>query len=120
MNVAFDNFRDVWVASKGVVFLGTPHRGSASADLPTLFGNIANVAWSVSGASHFRGGVNTALLRSLAQNSAELNTIGETFTLRAAALKIYTFYELNITQPVGTVVSQAIPLHRLVYLIISN
>jgi ankyrin repeat domain-containing protein 50 len=104
MNVAFDQYYKLWEWSKGVIFLGTPHRGSASADLAALLGNIANAAWFASGAHRLRGGVSTSLLRTLNSNSNELNGIGEMFTQRASALSIETFFETYTTQPVGTVV----------------
>jgi len=105
MNIAFDRFPAVWLRSKGVVFLGTPHRGSSIASQAEVYGNILNVAWHASGLHHFRGGVRTTLIRNLSQNSPELVAIADSFTQRASTLLIVTFYEKYNTSPVGAVVS---------------
>ena len=110
MNVAFDRdqFRDIWRASKGVIFMGTPHRGSASAGLGKTLGNIANVAILATGSYGFNRGVKTALLEDLAQESTELIRIADDFTQRASALRIITFYETSITPPMNSVVGSVI------------
>jgi len=105
MNIACDRFPAVWLRSKGVVFLGTPHRGSSIASQAEVYGNILNVAWHASGLHHFRGGVRTTLIRNLSQNSPELVAIADSFTQRASTLLIVTFYEKYNTSPVGAVVS---------------
>lgn len=104
MNIAYDRFHEVWLRSKGVVFLGTPHRGSPTATPAKLFGDILNVAWSASGGRLFRRGVGTNLLRDLRRNSSELVAIADSFTQRASALQIVTFYERYTTPPVGAIV----------------
>ena len=105
MNIAFDRFPDVWVQSKGVIFLGTPHRGSSVATPAKILGDIINVALSGSGASLFAGELNTPLLQTLKAGSSELIGIGDTFTQRANALSIVTYYERYKTPPLGQVVS---------------
>lgn len=104
MNKAYDRYPEIWMRSKGVVFLGTPHRGSATADPAKVFGNILNVAWHASGGGIFRRGVKTNLLRALSQNSSELMGIADDFTQRASSLSIATFYEQSVTEPLGSVV----------------
>lgn len=110
MNIAFDRdqFRDIWRASKGVIFMGTPHRGSTSAGLGKTLGNIANAAILATGSYFFNRGVKTALLNNLAQESTELIRIADDFTQRASALRIITFYETIITPPMSSVVSLVI------------
>jgi ankyrin repeat domain-containing protein 50 len=105
MNIAFERFPEVWTWSKGVVFLGTPHRGSGIAEMATILGNIANAAFYSTGGRLFNKGVNTTLLQNLTRNSSQLNSIGSVFTKRAVALKIVTFYETFETQGAGTIVS---------------
>ncbi|KAL8719551.1 MAG: hypothetical protein Q9225_003450 [Loekoesia sp. 1 TL-2023] len=39
-----DELKDTWIASKAVIFMGTPHRGSRYADLGQILGTIADVA----------------------------------------------------------------------------
>jgi hypothetical protein len=99
MTLAFNKFRDIWLSCKGVVFLGTPHRGSASADLGKILGNIANLALQVGGVFRFSGGVHTTLLKDLVQNSRELMRIADDFAHRASALRITSFYETAATPP---------------------
>ncbi|EKG10098.1 hypothetical protein MPH_12697 [Macrophomina phaseolina MS6] len=101
---ACDDYREIWMRSKGVVFLGTPHRGSATATPAELFGNIFNVAWHASGAALFTRGVSTDLLKALKQNSSELLDIAKSFKARSSSLSIATFYEKAITEPLGSVV----------------
>ncbi|KAH7053204.1 hypothetical protein B0J12DRAFT_571100, partial [Macrophomina phaseolina] len=99
---ACDDYREIWMRSKGVVFLGTPHRGSATATPAELFGNIFNVAWHASGAALFTRGVSTDLLKALKQNSSELLDIAKSFKARSSSLSIATFYEKAITEPLGS------------------
>lgn len=108
MNIVCDRFPDVWLRSKGFLFLGTRHRGSSIASQAELFGSIINVAWHASGLHHIKGGVRTTLLRDLSQNSSELVAIADSFTQGASTLLIVKFYEKYITPPVGAVVI----LHR--------
>ena len=105
MNVAFEKYYEVWERSKGVIFLGTPHRGSTPADLAALLGDIANAVLSAPGPHLLGGGVSTSLLRTLKANSEELNGISDVFTQRAGALAIETFFETYTTSPIGDVVS---------------
>lgn len=104
MNVAYDQYYSVWEWSKGVVFLGTPHRGSTVADLGTILGNIGNAVWSATGSHRWKVAISTSLLHALKSNSNELNDINEVFIQRASALSIETFFETYLTQPVGTLV----------------
>lgn len=124
MNIAYDRFPEVWLRSKGVVFLGTPHRGSSTATQAKLFGDIINVAWSASGGRLFSQGINTTFLRDLRPNSSELIAIADSFTQRASALQIVTFYEGKTTPPVGAIVSLILTvsllpvMYTLLYLLI--
>ena len=99
-----DQFRKEFLSSKGVVFMGTPHRGSALASPGKLLSDIANAALHTSGSYRFTGGINTPLVRNLRQNSTELLGIADSFTDRASVLRIITFYETEITPPSKSVV----------------
>ncbi|KAI9693536.1 MAG: hypothetical protein M1820_009188 [Bogoriella megaspora] len=104
LNIAYDRYPEVWVHSKGVVFFGTPHRGSSFAKPAKILGDIANVLLGRSGTRLFRGGINTDLLNTLKSGSEELLGVADTFTQRANALSIVTLYELQITPPLGNVI----------------
>ncbi|KAF2792053.1 hypothetical protein K505DRAFT_308322, partial [Melanomma pulvis-pyrius CBS 109.77] len=69
----------------GVVFLGTPHRGSDIAFWGKTLGKFANFA--------VFGGIRTDLLNSLAPKSTELADICSQFVERAVPLNIFTIYE---------------------------
>lgn len=121
MNLAYERYPEIWKRSKGVVFLGTPHRGSATAAPAKVFGDIFNVVWHASGGGLFRRGIKTDLLRALGQNSSELMGIAEDFRLRANSLSITTFYEQFVTEPLGSVVCETCPIAFLVLrLLITN
>lgn len=103
MVLAPDRYPNVWVQSKGVLFFGTPHRGSFVAKPAKVLGDILNIAWSFGSLS--RTATKTKLLRDLEQNSRTLITIGDDFTRRASSLQIITYYETEITPGVGNLVS---------------
>ena len=88
-----EEFQDVWLASKAIIFMGTPHRGSADASYGKVLGNIANLALHVSGGSRVTGRVNTSLIEPLRYGSKELLGIAEDFVPRASSLHIISFYE---------------------------
>jgi hypothetical protein len=72
----------------GVIFFGTPHRGSEMASLGMIAARIAGLGLAES---------DCHLLRSLEKGSAELQRIGDSFSRMlpqvAKALKVYTFQE---------------------------
>jgi hypothetical protein len=104
VSIAADKFRDILSSIKGVIFLGTPHRGSRSANLGKTLGSIVNLALQASNILQFSGGVPTKLLEDLAENSRELMRVADDFAQRAPALRIVSFYETNPTPPSKDVV----------------
>ncbi len=99
-----DRFSQVWLWSKGVIFMGTPHQGSKFANMGKTLGEIANVALYMTGSNSITGGVKTSLLRDISLNSSTLRGITRSFRQRSSALRISTFYETEITPPTGTIV----------------
>jgi hypothetical protein len=83
--------------------MGTPHRGSPSANLAKMLGSIANLAFHM-GPFGFGRGVRTTLLRDLEQNSRELLRIADDFTQRSSVFRITTFYETDHIPPLKEVV----------------
>ncbi|KAH6627231.1 hypothetical protein B0J18DRAFT_163893 [Chaetomium sp. MPI-SDFR-AT-0129] len=71
---------------KGVVFLGTPHRGSRSASHAQLISRIINMA-------SLGRGVRTELLRTLEISSGELETISRHAVQLLSKFPIVSFYE---------------------------
>ncbi|KAL8654315.1 MAG: hypothetical protein Q9226_003490 [Calogaya cf. arnoldii] len=71
---------------QGVMFLGTPHRGS---DVAYWMGFVARAFQT----AQLGTGTNSKLLEALEKNSSTLSNISQEFVERGAGLKIRTFYE---------------------------
>ena len=78
-------YHSVAAAIKGVMFLGTPHRGSDIASWSKILGHIANVP--------MLGSIRTDLLEDLRPKSELLMTISSDFVERGAGLSIFSIYE---------------------------
>ncbi len=88
---------DVYRYTFGIVFLGTPHRGSWSADFAHTLTKIIRV---VPG--------NSNLLREVERNSSQLNEINYMFAhVVAQSLLIGLIYETQSTKPIGIVVERS-------------
>ena len=104
---AEDQPRDgmIFLCTYGVVFLGTPHRGSPQAGLGILAANVCRAMLR---------DANTNILRSLEQDSEVLERIREAFERMMARerVKAYSFIEELPTVGVGMVglLSTSIPL----------
>lgn len=84
-------------AVAGVIFLGTPHRGSEVAYWSKLLAKFAG-AFTV-------GKVREDLLKILEPKSTELWTISSQFVERGMRLQIFSFYERRDTPGLGSLVS---------------
>ena len=97
----------IFLSTYGVVFLGTPHRGSSQACLGILAANICKAMLQ---------DTNTGILRSLEQDSETLERIREAFerTITREKVKAHSFVEELPTAGIGMVrvVPASIPLHR--------
>ncbi|TGJ72003.1 hypothetical protein EYR41_003922 [Orbilia oligospora] len=93
MSFAYNENPDIWLRCKGVIFLGTPHRGSATAEIAKTVANFVNKPSIYLGVGLFAGDIRTDLLEDLAYDSPKLTSISKTFQERAAVLMIYSFYE---------------------------
>lgn len=102
-------FKYIWSASKAIVFMGTPHRGSHYATYGKTLGDIANVASHMSFTHRFTGGIRTSLIETLTQENGELDGISEAFPsiVEGSALHIISVYETEnhplTSNPVCTV-----------------
>lgn len=90
----YTNIRDSVI---GILFLGTPHRGSSTTQLPQVLANIANAA--LTGTARFTGHIRTDLLKSLERDSEVLKSISTNFRNQASNIKIVSFIEQNTTPP---------------------
>lgn len=82
------HLHSIFASTYGVIFFGTPHRGSEMASLGKIAANIAGLGLAES---------EQYLLKSLEQGSTELQRIGDAFSRmlpqQAKGLKVYTFQE---------------------------
>lgn len=85
-------YGDILSSCCGIIFMGTPHRGSGLATWAAIFQQIANTAML---SQSFRG----ELLKNLAYNSEILQTISRQFVQRSVKFPIRTFYEQEVTPP---------------------
>jgi hypothetical protein len=81
----------------GILFLGTPHRGSSTTQFPQVLANITNVV--LAGAARFTGQMRTDLLKSLERDSDVLKTLSTNFRNPASNIKIISFIEQKTTPP---------------------
>lgn len=85
-NEQHEYLNEILSSTYGIVFLGTPHRGSATASLGTIAQGITKA---------FLKSPNTSVLRDLKINSETLDRIGRGFAqiLVKQPLKIHSFRE---------------------------
>ncbi|KAF2188394.1 hypothetical protein K469DRAFT_661153 [Zopfia rhizophila CBS 207.26] len=81
----------------GIIFMGTPHRGSELVPWAMLFSNVVNLAT-------LGNGVHKNLLRQLDRKSNTLTDISRQFMHRASSLKIMSFIEQHAERPLNTLV----------------
>lgn len=93
-------YGDILRAAKGIIFMGTPHRGSELASWAVLFSNLVNAA-------SFGQGMRTSLLRNVDRDAEMLSEISRQFIHRATKLKIMSFVELQVERPLTTLVRQS-------------
>jgi len=83
----------------GVIFLGTPHRGSRIAALGSVVGTIVNLPGLPAKA------VRTDLLDYLKPGSRHLQDLAISVRNRLAGLTVVSFYESEVQHPLASVVS---------------
>jgi hypothetical protein len=93
-----DNYGTILDSTYGVVFMGTPHRGSRTAGLALPLSRIINTA--------FLGqGIRSDLLKALVISSTTLEGISRSSVTCLERLKIISFYEQKPLPPLPTLVS---------------
>ena len=91
-------YGDILTCTRGLVFLGTHHRGAQLADWTRYSRNIIDTA--PFGPSVVR----KTLLQDLETNSDLLKRISDSFQHRALSIKIASFYERVFTMPMKRLV----------------
>ncbi|KAH6649379.1 hypothetical protein F5144DRAFT_634706 [Chaetomium tenue] len=77
----------------GIVFFGTPHRGSDTAKLGTLVGTMINTFLKAASAGLQTKAIRTDLLRHLESDSKALQELADSVRDRLGSLQIVSFYE---------------------------
>jgi hypothetical protein len=94
---AADFYGDILRSTKGVIFMGTPHRGSSLASFALLAANLINTA-------SFSRTLRKDLLKNLEEKSEALMEISRQFVHRTPSLKIISFIEQEVEPPLTTLV----------------
>ncbi|KAK2678869.1 P-loop containing nucleoside triphosphate hydrolase [Fusarium oxysporum f. sp. vasinfectum] len=81
-----ERYHELAKSTRGVLFFGTPHRGSGLASWGTMLSSILKTA-------SLGTSTNTQLSRDLEPNSRDLDRISQSFKMKSSGLKIYSFYE---------------------------
>ncbi|ETS79976.1 hypothetical protein PFICI_07505 [Pestalotiopsis fici W106-1] len=89
-------YRSTLKSVLGVVFLGTPHKGSEAADIGKIVGRIINLAVPKA--------TRTDLLGHLGENSQALRELASSFRHRLCNLEVVTFYETQPIPPLSSLV----------------
>ena len=94
-----NTFRNIWLSTAGIIFLGTPHQGTEAA----VYG-----VWLAQVAGHDK-----TLLESLRKNSPALHDIARDFEASYSNTDIICFYEDKDASygPLQTRVRRHLPLH---------
>jgi hypothetical protein len=79
-------FHHLKTATHGIIFLGTPHRGSDNANLAIKVASIAKMIYP---------GIQTQNIKSLQRNSSELQDLADNFRNLHSQLEIVSCYEME-------------------------
>ncbi|KAF2848626.1 hypothetical protein T440DRAFT_500299 [Plenodomus tracheiphilus IPT5] len=86
-------YGDILSAVSGILFFGTPHRGSKGADIGKTVGNVVNMCLCASHIAGIAGSVRADLLTTLESNSEALGELAVSSRNRLRNLEIGTFHE---------------------------
>ncbi|KAK2778956.1 ankyrin repeat protein [Colletotrichum kahawae] len=98
------DYDEVLQSVSGIVFLGTPHRGSSIANLGSVVGNIINTFLSSTSAGLNKRMLKTDLLDFLKQDGKALQDLSMSVRNRLGQLKIVSCYETEPTPPLSSLV----------------
>jgi len=94
---AGDFYGDLLRLTKGIIFMGTPHRGSDLVPWSLLISNLINVA-------SFGRGIRKDLLKNLEKDGKTLIEISNQFVHRSTPLRIMSLVEQQVERPLNTLV----------------
>jgi hypothetical protein len=79
------------------MFLGTPHRGSQTADVATVLTEVVNVAAKFGSLGLAKNPLQKNILKELKTGSQSLRELHDTFRRRASELQVKSFFETKDT-----------------------
>ncbi|KAH3997047.1 hypothetical protein HBI25_149830 [Parastagonospora nodorum] len=91
-------YADVLSAVSGVLFFGTPHRGSQVAEIGSVVGKIVNLCVRASQMARLTGSMREDLLFTLGLDAQALNELAESSRNRMENLEVVSFYETQTMQ----------------------
>lgn len=99
------SYAEIFRASRAIMFMGTPHRGSDIATAAVRLAALTNLGITVSGASFFVSPIRTDLLKTLARESPILGSIQDSFRHLVKNLIIISCYETEVIDGLQQLVS---------------
>lgn len=110
------HFKEIYGATYGIIFLGTPHSGSNVASFVKSVGNVISIAFP---------GSQMKLIEDLKKDSVTLFNLSDEFRRIASELEIVSFYEQRETairqaQSVRIALSTQVYFFFLIYRLVSN
>ena len=100
--ISNNEYRDIYEKTMGVMFFGTPHRGS---DIAKMFKHLSQGLNFTGLGNRFTGKMRSDLLNHLEVGSEPLMELIETFRNHTDGFSFVTFFETQPTVPPGTIVS---------------
>ncbi|KAH4259424.1 hypothetical protein HBH70_138040 [Parastagonospora nodorum] len=91
-------YADVLSAVSGVLFFGTPHRGSQVAEIGSVVGKIVNLCVRASQMARLTGSMREDLLFTLGLDAQAMNELAESSRNRMENLEVVSFYETQTMQ----------------------
>ena len=110
---------EVFLASRAIMFMGTPHRGSDIAKTAANFAAVANLPQAVPGLSFFVGPVRADLFNLLIRDSSILDDIDDSFRHRIGNIVIMSCYETELIEGSRKLASSR-PFHTRALLLVTN
>jgi hypothetical protein len=100
---AYGEYRNIYEKTLGVVFFGTPHRGS---DIAKTFKHVSQGLNFTGLGNRFTGKMRSDLLTLLELGSDQLVELIKSFRNHTDTFSFVTFFETQRTTPPGTIVSE--------------
>ena len=103
-------FPELVKSVSGIVFLGTPHQGSRTADYATTLSRIPNAIMTGSQLSRFTGSVLSQLCETLKANSEGLLHLAQDFRVQTSSINITSCIEQNTMKGLNELVGKCDPI----------